>query len=457
MGYLIAASNAVTVPGTDFFSRLSRFLSLFGPAAILIAVIVIAAIAWQAVRGRRIVLFGVIVLSFPFSGAISFEVDTATVMLRWYAIALLAVSVLALRRFPGKAWLAYFGFVLLGTFLALASLALGEIPIGAMQLSVLVFGVTLAVGSLAGHINDRADLTKICGLFVVAAAIWAIVTGVYIPSLGNEGVITGAGRFTGASGSGPVVAMTGATLLPFALWGALFPWARMWRILSGALFVVMVICLLATTQRTGIFGGTIACIPLLVRHSLKKLIVVVLLVASVAGTGYYLASRGREHAKFVGERITTFDTGGRAGRWAFALEQIRQAPLWGRGHGVHDELATKHRQGVHNAYLAIWYNTGLVGIVLVFAAFVITTLQASRGIMRPPDPETLEFAKLFLGLLMGVTAMGLAETSFAASSNITAIALVLTFVGVARLTAMAGEQTGRRQPQLVRLVARPAN
>lgn len=72
------------------------------------------------------------------------------------------------------------------------------------------------------------------------------------------------------------------------------------------------------------------------------------------------------------------DGSGRTIAWGFAWQEIQKNFLFGRGFAYEEYLffinqewlnALNHQGGVHNTYLAIWLNTGLVGLILFLYGF----------------------------------------------------------------------------------------
>ena len=79
---------------------------------------------------------------------------------------------------------------------------------------------------------------------------------------------------------------------------------------------------------------------------------------------------------------------GRAVAREFAWKEIQNAFYFGRG-WRYDEIwiygpiqqtlnLLNHQGGVHNSYLILWLNTGLVGIILFFSALIYTVAQAAK-------------------------------------------------------------------------------
>jgi hypothetical protein len=103
-------------------------------------------------------------------------------------------------------------------------------------------------------------------------------------------------------------------------------------------------------------------------------------------------------------RVETLEDGsGRYFAWAFAWEKINTEGyfLFGGGFG-NDEWVMRHNYdylrkmghdgGVHNSYLTMWFNTGIVGIMLYFRSFVLIFVKANK---RAPIAFAIMFSVLF--------------------------------------------------------------
>jgi O-antigen ligase len=51
-----------------------------------------------------------------------------------------------------------------------------------------------------------------------------------------------------------------------------------------------------------------------------------------------------------------------------------------------------HDGGVHNSYLTMWFNTGIIGIMLYFRSFILLFVKANK---RAPIAFAIMFAVLF--------------------------------------------------------------
>ena len=88
-------------------------------------------------------------------------------------------------------------------------------------------------------------------------------------------------------------------------------------------------------------------------------------------------------------RINTLEEGsGRFIAWKFAWENIQKNIVFGRGFGFDEflmrsnyENLTKlgHQGGVHNTYLILWLNTGLIGLLAFLRGFFLVFIKAAKN------------------------------------------------------------------------------
>ncbi|TAL63117.1 MAG: O-antigen ligase family protein [Bacteroidetes bacterium] len=88
-------------------------------------------------------------------------------------------------------------------------------------------------------------------------------------------------------------------------------------------------------------------------------------------------------------RIQSLETGsGRNIAWSFAWEQIQHNFFLGKGFAYdellfdkhYDELAIRGHQGnVHNSYLTIWINTGIMGLIFFMRGFFLAFLKGAKN------------------------------------------------------------------------------
>lgn len=103
-------------------------------------------------------------------------------------------------------------------------------------------------------------------------------------------------------------------------------------------------------------------------------------------------------------RVETLDDGsGRYFAWSFAWQKINEDGyfLFGGGFG-NDEWVMRHNYpylrsqghhgGVHNSYLTMWFNTGIIGVLIYFRSFFLIFFKANK---RVPIAFAIMFATMF--------------------------------------------------------------
>jgi O-antigen ligase len=88
-------------------------------------------------------------------------------------------------------------------------------------------------------------------------------------------------------------------------------------------------------------------------------------------------------------RLETLEEGGgRYIAWNFAWQQIQDSFFIGRGFAFDEYIMRKnfeflsqmgHEGGVHNTYLILWLNTGLIGLLLFFYGFISSFVKAAKN------------------------------------------------------------------------------
>jgi len=101
-------------------------------------------------------------------------------------------------------------------------------------------------------------------------------------------------------------------------------------------------------------------------------------------------------------RLETIEVGGgRYIAWKFAWEQIQHNFFIGKGIAFDEYIMRKnysllsklgHQGGVHNSYLILWLNTGIIGLIAYFSSFVLTFI---KGAKKSPLAFPIMFAVMF--------------------------------------------------------------
>src|SRR5690606_26458361 len=78
---------------------------------------------------------------------------------------------------------------------------------------------------------------------------------------------------------------------------------------------------------------------------------------------------------------------GRYFAWQFAWEKIQPFFFFGGGFATDETIMRSHYRylermghqgGVHNSYLSMWFNMGIVGLLVYFRSFVLLFIKAAK-------------------------------------------------------------------------------
>lgn len=361
----------------------------------------------------------ILCLSASFVGSTISIVDNLSSLLRWLAIFLLLISGILRSQIKVSAGVLFFwGYV----FLGLIFLFRANIIEWQFQKGVLLLIVALAIP--LAYCNESYRLTKYSLISVsLAGVIFSLFNFISLPGELSEAV-----RFSGYSKGAASFALFLGGLLPFTFWGLWRTNNRAIRVACVSGFIFGFITLMLTGQRTGTIAALIALIPLLISIKERKIIVwcTSLIILGIF-IGYILvgqSSAGR--VSFLFDRYSfDSDLSGRTSIWEKAFSLIAENPFLGRGIGASETVMS---DSFHNAYLEIWFNTGLPGLFLFLAAqffFLYRIIYLGR---KFKDPESKAILALALGYMSGFIFMCFFESIGAAASSLNVI--LYLFLGV---------------------------
>jgi len=193
------------------------------------------------------------------------------------------------------------------------------------------------------------------------------------------------------------------------------------RLALGAGVTVFAIALFLTESRGGLIGLAVTLVAaVLFAGRVRPHALAVVLIVSGLGISYYTLVAPPESL----ERVTEFSSGGGTGRtdlWAVATEMIRDRPVAGVGLGNFQVVEPSYASGtinlpnvelivdtpkvVHNTYLHVFAELGLVGFAAFMALIVGSLTLAVRSIRdfgRSGDVRSEILARGFLVGLFGM-------------------------------------------------------
>jgi O-antigen ligase len=269
------------------------------------------------------------------------------------------------------------GFVALGALSALWATSSGATFTDLSRLAQVIVLMLVTYTAAA----TRTGFRLILGAYLAASALtslYAIGTGAY----------SQAGRLAGLFDPNYFAASLIPALL-VALFLVLAPGSRRARLAAGAVAAVDLLAFVLTQSRGGLVGLAVALVAaLVVAGSARPRVLAVVLVLFAVGLGYYTLTPP--------SHVSSSSSSGRAGEWRIALRIFGQRPLNGVGLGnfgvVEPSYATQNlnlsrvrfvvtdRQRVHNTYLEVAAEEGIVGVLLLLVIFGATLQYAGRSL-----------------------------------------------------------------------------
>lgn len=421
--------------GYDLASRLQSFLDVFGMGGLLLVLCVtFIVIGVTFSRGLGLLLLTLFV-SYTLGAVTSGGIIFLSTLARWGCLLLLGIGFFKYFTLPRPAFLLLIGYALLSFVFVFSSPA----PMFAMQQSVLLLATIVCVSVAINSYMTSAD--KVAQLFkmgIVAATVWTIsnlllargfTTSVYTRFSTDEAI------------SGVVAAYSGAFFAPMVVWAIVQKESKVLRIYCLLLILPFLFVLLLTGVRSALFGMVgIALLPLLVfKVRPSKIVLSFLLIAGVSAVSVIaIYMIFPEKAQELLGRIFSISTTGRTERWALGLKWcLADVGFVGKGMGGANIIG--HRDmGVsfHSSYLDIWGSTGIFGLLLVLMFLMIYLKKAIALVRCSMTEQTAVYARILMGYLIGIIAMGFVESLFASAGGIGICMLVLVAALIDRLRGL---------------------
>ena len=124
------------------------------------------------------------------------------------------------------------------------------------------------------------------------------------------------------------------------------------------------------------------------------------------------------HLDGLFNRFSKLDTSNRQDVWEFAWQYIKQRPLLGYGIGKGGDALGHTLEpweraeyiNTHNAYLGIWLQHGVIGLILVSMVFLVGLIKGARMLLsRHVVPACKQILVLPVALLAGLAVGGMFE------------------------------------------------
>ena len=309
----------------------------------------------------------------------------------------------------------FWGYVVIGFIFLLRVIN----PSWQLQKSILLLILAFAI-PLAYSDEECGSLKRCIVLISVVAVIFSLLN--FINLLGRFGETS---RFSGFFKGAPTFSLALGGLLPFAFWGMWKADNKIIRLACGSGFLIGLVTLILSGQRTGTISGIFGIIPLLLTIRRRKFIrLSVLFIIIPIMSGYILLQHyniGKMNFLFNRYSLKS-NLSGRQAIWNDALSEIQKNPLLGRGIGASEMIMS---YSFHNSYLEVLFNTGFFGLILFLISqgyFMYRTIYLWR---ISKDPEVMSVLALALGYMLGFIVVCIFESSGAEASNLNLILYLL--------------------------------
>lgn len=257
----------------------------------------------------------------------------------------------------------------------------------------------------------------ICYIAGATASALAGMSGVTRP---DSAVIASSGRLSGGIGDPNFLAATLVAALLITLFAFQTVRRRSGRIALAAAACTCLAAIFLTESRGGVIGLAVATVVAIAYAGPVRRQILISIAATAAFAVLYFSFAPPKSF----QHLTTFTTDGGTGRsdlWTVAAKAFRQHPLAGVGAGnytieeprflvnVNQNLPRAdlvlHHEGVHNTYLHLAAELGIVGAGLFLFTILVPLVYARRVIARfPPLPLRFE-PTIGRGLVAGVLGM----------------------------------------------------
>jgi O-antigen ligase len=413
---------------------LLEMINRLDPVALIILAMAGTILLFLPLYEKPYILMLLLSLSAAFVGSSIPAVENMSTLLRWLSILLLFLFGLLQKRMGVSLGLLFFwGYVFFGLIFLFRAISINW----QFQRSLLLLMVSIAIPLAYSNENFKSLKLSLAAISVVAT-IFSLVN--FLPLLPHLGEAV---RFSGFSKKAPEFAMSLGGLLPFTFWGLWGAHHKGIRIACALGFFLGLVSLMLSAQRTGTIVGLLSIFPLLLtslkRENMKWLLWVIIAPLLL---GYILIEHSStERMNFLLGRYRV-DSGlsDRVLIWEKAFSEIEESPLLGRGIGAAENVLS---DSFHNAYLEVWFNSGLLGLLFFLASqvYFIYRILILRRLSR--EWEMRSGLALALGYMIGFIFMCLFESAGSGASNINV--LLFLFLGVMvssnNLVKTAGVQT----------------
>lgn len=157
---------------------------------------------------------------------------------------------------------------------------------------------------------------------------------------------------------------------------------------------VLVVTLLGTFSKTSILGFAIAAVIFLWRVRIKATRKLALFMLAPIGAALAILRLGNQIEHYLSTQMSgqALDTlTGRTIIWAESIQMILERPIFGYGYVAYRDVGPQFGQvrtvHAHNDFLNVWFNSGMIGLVIVLGIYVATVIAVRRKRTDRFDPD----------------------------------------------------------------------
>lgn len=406
------------------------YLNMLGPVGYILFAVIGLLMVYLTFTNRIHIMFALMVLSGAFVGSTITILDSLSALSRWVTIfLLLLLGVIRSKMKVSLGILFFWLYVLLG-FMSLFNAHLFSWQ---FQRSVLLIIVTLGI-SLAFSDKSLGTYKTTLVLIAVGSTIFALVNFFLLP-----GQLGDPARFSGLAKGAASFAATLGGMLPFAFYGFLQEKKKLLKLIYGAGFLIGAITLVFTGQRAGTIAGVLGIIPLLAVIWRKKNFgwFAILAIGIIIAGQLFLQQASFARQNFLVSRYSLgWGLSGREAIWGKAISVIGENPFVGYGIGAAEQIISS---SFHNAYMEVWFNTGILGLIFFAAAQVYFFLRFISFLGKVRNTEQIEMLALAFGYFMGFLVLCTFESIGAGASNVNLMLYIFLGVMISNLNLFKSE------------------
>ncbi len=283
-----------------------------------------------------------------------------------------------------------------------------------LQRSLSLFLLYLTIFWFGWYYADTKGEHAVVQILLIAAAIIYVASAAYsfFPNAWQRD-----GRFRGIMPNPNAIGLITSIYFPLLFWNLI----KNKSFISLIIFVLAASILLLSGSRNGFVSVFAGMIFLIIRLTTQKSIVYLLILISIIFISSFIIFSSTDIPNILLNRIPVLErllnieaanySSGRIESWASVTQQIEARPLFGYGFGMDaiGELILSRRSsqdiGVHNSYLAITYQLGIIGLIMFAVPMVLFLARSMLSTSR-------HRGEVFIYVLQAVVISGLVAAFF---------------------------------------------